>query len=108
VENVEDVVSVGDPLRIKVIEVDPQGRVNLSHRQTLPGQENIPAEPFTPRPPRNGNSFGGDRDRGGSRFGGGGDRGGDRPRFGDRDRGGDRPRFGDDRPRFGADRGPQE
>jgi len=98
VENVEDVVSVGDPLRVKVIEVDPQGRVNLSHRQTLPGQENIPAEPFTPRPPRNG----------GSRFGGGDDR----PRFGDRDRGGDRPRFGGggggggdrggERPRFGG------
>jgi len=81
VENVEDVVSVGDPLQVKVIEVDPQGRVNLSHRQTLPGQENIPAEPFTPRPPRNG-----DRPRFGDR-----DRGGDRPRFGDRDRGGDRP-----------------
>jgi polyribonucleotide nucleotidyltransferase len=80
VSNVEDVVSIGDPLEVKVIEIDPQGRVNLSHRQTLPGQENIPAEPFTPRPPRNG----------GSRFG---DRG-DRPRFGDR---GDRPRFGGDR-----------
>ncbi len=87
VENVEDVVSVGDPLLVKVIELDPQGRVNLSHRQTLPGQENIPAEPFTPRP-RTGGPGGG-----GGRFGDR-DRGGDRPRFGDRDRGGDRPRFG--------------
>jgi len=105
VENVEDVVSVGDPLRIKVIEVDPQGRVNLSHRQTLPGQENIPAEPFTPRPPRTGGSRFGGGDRGGRddrpRFGN--DRGGDdRPRFGGGDRGGDRPRFGGN---GGGDRG---
>ena len=82
VANVEDVVSIGDPLEVKVIEIDPQGRINLSHRQTLPGQENIPAEPFAPRPPRNGGSRFGDRDRG------------DRPRFGDRERS-DRPRFGE-------------
>ena len=64
VENVEDVVSIGDPLEVKVIEIDAQGRINLSHRQTLPGQENVPAEPFTPRPPRNGGGrFGGDRGR---------------------------------------------
>src|SRR5205823_4068134 len=64
VENVEDVVSIGDPLQVKVIEIDAQGRINLSHRQTLPGQENVPAEPFTPRPPRNGGGrFGGDRGR---------------------------------------------
>ncbi len=103
VENVEDVVSVGDPLPVKVIEVDPQGRVNLSHRQTLPGQENIPAEPQAPRPPRNGGGGGG------GRFGER-DRGGDRPRFGDRDRpSGDAPRFDRDRPsgdapRFDRDR----
>src|SRR5919198_997288 len=61
VENVEDVVSIGDPLEVKVIEIDSQGRINLSHRQTLPGQEHVPAEPLTTRPPRNG----------GGRFGGG-------------------------------------
>jgi polyribonucleotide nucleotidyltransferase len=61
---VEDVVSVGDPLEVKVIEIDSQGRINLSHRQTLPGQEHVPAEPLAPRPPRNGGGrFGGDRGR---------------------------------------------
>ncbi|HKC75853.1 MAG TPA: polyribonucleotide nucleotidyltransferase [Chloroflexota bacterium] len=64
VENVEDVVSIGDPLEVKVIEIDAQGRINLSHRQTLPGQEHVPAEPLAPRPPRNGGGrFGGDRGR---------------------------------------------
>jgi polyribonucleotide nucleotidyltransferase len=63
VENVEDVVSIGDPLEVKVIEIDAQGRINLSHRQTLPGQEHVPAEPPL-RPPRNGGGrFGGDRGR---------------------------------------------
>ncbi len=33
---VEDVVNVGDPLRVKVTEIDRQGRINLSHRETLP------------------------------------------------------------------------
>jgi polyribonucleotide nucleotidyltransferase len=64
VESVEDVVSIGDPLEVKVIEIDAQGRINLSHRQTLPGQEHVPAEPLAPRPPRNGGGrFGGDRGR---------------------------------------------
>ena len=36
VERVEDVVSVGDPLRVQVKEIDHMGRVNLSHRATLP------------------------------------------------------------------------
>lgn len=36
VDRVEDVVSVGDPLRVQVKEIDHLGRVNLSHRATLP------------------------------------------------------------------------
>ncbi|NLV91163.1 MAG: polyribonucleotide nucleotidyltransferase [Firmicutes bacterium] len=32
---VEDVVSVGDRLMVKVIEIDRQGRINLSHKDTL-------------------------------------------------------------------------
>jgi polyribonucleotide nucleotidyltransferase len=36
VGRVEDVVNVGDPLRVKVTEIDRQGRINLSHRETLP------------------------------------------------------------------------
>jgi polyribonucleotide nucleotidyltransferase len=36
VGRVEDVVKVGDPLRVKVVEIDHLGRVNLSHRAVLP------------------------------------------------------------------------
>jgi len=35
VEKVEDVVSVGDEIDVKVTEIDRQGRVNLSHKATL-------------------------------------------------------------------------
>jgi len=36
VNSVEDVVKVGDVLAVKVIEIDQMGRVNLSHKETLP------------------------------------------------------------------------
>jgi len=36
VERVEDVAKIGDKLRVRVMGVDPQGRVNLSHKVTLP------------------------------------------------------------------------
>ena len=35
VEKVEDVVKEGDTLEVKVIEIDKQGRINLSHKETL-------------------------------------------------------------------------
>ncbi len=35
VENVEDVVQVGDQLEVKVIEIDNKGRINLSHKALL-------------------------------------------------------------------------
>jgi polyribonucleotide nucleotidyltransferase len=35
VENVEDVVKVGDQLEVKVVEIDDKGRVNLSHKVLL-------------------------------------------------------------------------
>ena len=79
----EDVVKLGDKIRVRVTEIDGQGRVNL----TAKGLD----EPFDPtnpepgRPPRPGGGGGRDRDRGGDRGGRGGDRGGR-----DRDRGGDR------------------
>ena len=34
-EKVEDVVSVGDSIIVKVIEIDEQGRINLSRRDAL-------------------------------------------------------------------------
>jgi polyribonucleotide nucleotidyltransferase len=36
VKNVEDVVKIGDEVTVKVIEIDEQGRVNLSKKQTDP------------------------------------------------------------------------
>ncbi len=40
VGKVEDVVSVGDDLMVKVVEIDRQGRINLSHKDTLgPNEE---------------------------------------------------------------------
>lgn len=36
VEKVEDVVKVGDELTVKVMEIDNQGRINLSHKDTIP------------------------------------------------------------------------
>lgn len=47
VENVEDVVSIGDEIEVKVIEIDKQGRINLSRKALLPGGEDD-----KPRAPR--------------------------------------------------------
>lgn len=49
VDRVEDVVKVGDEVTVKVIEIDSQGRVNLSRRALLPGATDRPP---TGRPPR--------------------------------------------------------
>jgi polyribonucleotide nucleotidyltransferase len=122
----EDVVSVGDEITVMVIEVDPQGRVNLSRRAALSGEMPSQAELESERGPsrgpnrggpgRPGGGYGG-RDREGSApnrgpggYGGGGDRGGygggrdrgsynDRPPYNDRGSSGDRGgNFGQRRP----------
>jgi polyribonucleotide nucleotidyltransferase len=76
VENVEDVMKLGDDVEVKIIEVDREGRVRFSRRELLPKPEG-----WEERPPRDDRGGGrGDRDRGR------GDR--DRGRGGrDRDRG---------------------
>ncbi len=107
VNKVEDVCNIGDELTVKVIEIDSQGRVNLSRKVLLePPPGGVPAEESGDRPPRGdrGDRPRGDRDRGerrpysGDRPHHGGDRrphgGGDRPHHGDR-----RPHHGDHRPR---------
>ena len=66
VRNVEDVVKMGDILKVRVIEIDEQGRVNL----TVEGVEPKPTRPMGARngPPR-GNGFrGGPPRSGGSRY----------------------------------------
>jgi polyribonucleotide nucleotidyltransferase len=115
VEKVSDVVSEGQQVKVKVLEIDPRGKVRLSMRvvDQETGAELEDTRP--PREPREGGdrgprSGGGDRgDRGPRRDGGGGDRGprggggGDRgPRREGGGGGGDRgPRSG------GGDRGPR-
>ncbi|NQT45916.1 MAG: polyribonucleotide nucleotidyltransferase [Candidatus Omnitrophica bacterium] len=58
VKNVDDVVKVGDELEVKLVEIDSQGRRNLSRRAVL-----LPDAP--PRAPKR--DFGGDKGRGGGR-----------------------------------------
>lgn len=121
----EDVVSVGDEITVMVVEVDGQGRINLSRRAALSGE--MPTIEPDDRGPRGRGGPGGgrsggygagrDRDSGGSRgpggyndrggYGGGGrDRGGygdrdNRDRYGDRSGGG----FGQRRPMGGSSGG---
>lgn len=42
VKKVEDVVNVGDEIMVKVIEIDRQGRINLSRKELLPKEERTP------------------------------------------------------------------
>jgi polyribonucleotide nucleotidyltransferase len=89
VGRVDDVVQVGDKVKVKVIAIDDQGRVKLSRKALLPPPEGGENAGFGDRPPREER---GDRDRGDR-----GDRGDrDRGDRGDRDRGdrGDRDRGG--------------
>lgn len=67
VEKVEDVVSVGDEVMVKVTEIDEQGRLNLSRRDALIEVEGLTPENTVsdaPRPPRREGGFRRDGDRG--------------------------------------------
>ncbi|GLV58266.1 polyribonucleotide nucleotidyltransferase [Dictyobacter sp. S3.2.2.5] len=112
----EDVVSVGDEITVMVIEVDGQGRVNLSRRAALSGEMPTQAEMDQDRGPRGGGRGGpgrggsggyGSRDRdSGGRGNYGGDRGGYGMGGGGRDRGGyDRDNGGSRGGSYGGDRG---
>ncbi|WIG60994.1 MAG: Polyribonucleotide nucleotidyltransferase [Ktedonobacterales bacterium] len=85
----EDVIQPGDEITVMVVEVDPQGRINLSRKAALSGEMPSAEELAADRGPRGG-GFGGPR---GPRPGGYGDRGprpsGPRP-GGDRGPGGQR------------------
>jgi polyribonucleotide nucleotidyltransferase len=82
---VEDVLREGDQVLVKVIEVDPSGKIRLSRRAAMKdpeaatvGTEHLTGQPDASAPEAVG--------------GGRGDRGGDRERGGDRGRGGHRYR----------------
>lgn len=89
VNRAEDVVAVGDEITVMVVEIDPQGRVNLSRRAALSGEmptaEELEADRPPKRPgPRPGGGYGGGGygDRGprpGGGYGGRGGPGGGRP-----------------------------
>lgn len=40
VAKVEDVLKVGDVIRVKAYEIDEQGRINLTHKEFEENQEN--------------------------------------------------------------------
>ncbi|WP_022681214.1 polyribonucleotide nucleotidyltransferase [Sphingobium bisphenolivorans] len=99
VEKPTDVVSEGQEVKVKVLEIDPRGKVRLSMRvvDQETGEELEDTRPARePREPRGDRGDRGDRGRGPRRDGGDrGGRGGDRgPR---RDRGGDRGPRGEGR-----------
>ena len=72
IEKVEDAVKIGDEIMVKVMEIDSQGRINLSRKAVLGGGSSD--EEFAPRPPRGNGEFrpqgGPPRDGGASRDGG--------------------------------------
>ena len=80
VNEVKDVVDVGDEIDVKVIEVDDMGRINLSKVQADVELGRVSQEDYDAAKasrPSGGGGRGGDRGgRGGDRGGRGGDRGG--------------------------------
>jgi polyribonucleotide nucleotidyltransferase len=103
VERPTDVVSEGQEVKVKVMEVDPRGKVRLSMR--LVDQETGEELPDTrpPREPREGGDRGPRGDRGRHGRGGGRDDRGPRRDRGDRDHRGPRGDRGEGR----GDRGPR-
>ncbi|MDD6284267.1 MAG: polyribonucleotide nucleotidyltransferase [Firmicutes bacterium] len=64
VEKVEDVVQVGDEVIVKVVEIDDQGRLNLSRRDALIQVEGLtPENDISNEAPRRSNNRGGYRGR---------------------------------------------
>tara|TARA_B110000263_G_scaffold171909_1_gene149875 strand:- start:1730 stop:3892 length:2163 start_codon:yes stop_codon:yes gene_type:complete len=61
VERVEDVVKPGDPIRVKLIKVDDQGRLDFSRKALLEKPEGYVAPPPRERNDSRGNSGGGGR-----------------------------------------------
>lgn len=84
IDRVEDKLSVGDAVKVKLVEIDDMGRNNLSIKALTPRPDGLPDEPagggFGGRPGGGGGFRGGRPSGGGGRPGGGGGfRGGDRP-----------------------------
>ncbi|MFH1377790.1 MAG: polyribonucleotide nucleotidyltransferase [Planctomycetota bacterium] len=68
IQNIDDVIKVGDSLRVKLIDIDSQGRLRLSHRALLEKPEGWEEPERRPQSGRDGGGRGGrDGGRGGSR-----------------------------------------
>jgi len=97
VQDANDVVKIGDKIKVRVVRIDDMGRINLSMNMD-PSKD----KPKEDRPPRREGGF-----RGGDRGGFGGDRRGGFAGGGRSfDRGGSRGGFGGDRRSGGFSRGP--
>jgi polyribonucleotide nucleotidyltransferase len=73
VENVEEVFQIGDPVKVKVVEIDKRAnKIRLSRRALMEKPEGFVERP--PRPPRDDRRSGGGGDRRDDRRGGGGGR----------------------------------
>jgi polyribonucleotide nucleotidyltransferase len=66
VERVEDVVKIGDQIMVKVVEIDSQGRINLSRKAVLgaPAGDEAAAAPANDEPVGSGDRNGAPRGRG--------------------------------------------
>jgi polyribonucleotide nucleotidyltransferase len=92
VNDVHDELSEGDQILVKVINIDPQGKVKLSRKAVIREQAGLPEEPPQEPRPRRDRDSGGRDSRGGDgggrsrrrRSGGGGGGGRDRGDRGDR------------------------
>ncbi len=86
VQSVTEVVKLGDTVKVKVINIDDQGRIKLSRKAVIMeerGETYVPAASGGGGGGGRGGDRGGPRGGGGRGFGGGGGRGGDRgPRDG--------------------------
>ncbi len=76
VEKVEDVVNIGDEIEVKVVELDKQGRINLSRKALLPGateDDNKPRSSYRANRSSNntGRNGGGNNNRNSGNKGGG-------------------------------------
>ncbi len=103
IENVDDVISVGDKIQVEIREVDDRGKLSLVPVEVVEREaagEDLGGDDHRSRDRGDRGGYGGDRDRGGDR----GDRSSGR---GDRDRGGDRDRSGDSHRTRERHRGPR-
>ena len=76
VKNVEDVVKAGDPIQVKLLGIEDNGKLRLSRRALLPKPEGYVEPPARERKPNSDRRGGGDRRDGGDRRGGRDNRGG--------------------------------